>query len=253
MKTVLFIDKGDTEVYDSYLRYDFILDEYRKNEVFSVCSWHPEGMSVSTAIPDLPALLGDDKEWRAIVVSDLRRFAPDPSTDRHFDNLFDFTESYDVGTDVAFAESQRPIVRLAQMLGGFPEKAAIQWIEQAKNSEDVINTAGNAVQWNAQDLLDTASIDEADIEFALPPELYHLLERYRLGVTRPQSIFLISPRDVDEDLMRTREISLLQEKKEEDERRRKEARERNRRQADAIADVDSDFEEEEGRIRAYLT
>ena len=110
MKTVLFIERGASPIGQSYLRYDFLLDEYAAVGAFEVCDWHPEGNSVATVVPDLPQIVLDDEPWRAIVVADLRDKGIAAKDDRHFDNPFDYPESYQRGIDAALEESPRPVV-----------------------------------------------------------------------------------------------------------------------------------------------
>lgn len=183
MKTVLFINKGESELWSSFLRYDFLVNEYLKDGLFDVCEWHANGSSVRSAIPGLDALLDGEEEWTAVVATDLRAGRPAWEHDIHYDNLFDFPESYGLEACHPLRESERPVVRLTQMLGGLPEKVDVRPLEGGpKTYEDAF--VGYEVN---------RELDET---------YYDLLERYRLGVPRPQRIVCVTPRDVNPDLER---------------------------------------------------
>ena len=187
MKTLLFIDKGEGGLWPSFLKYDFLLDEFRRDGLFDVCEWKAEGNSVATALPDLAAVLGDETEWQAFVVCDLRRDARSLRDDLHFDNPFDFPNRYGATPDDGLQESPNALVRLTQMLGGFPDKMLIRW-----PSED----AG------------PFKLRGYEMSYAANEGRYDMIDRYRLGLPRPQRIVCISPRDVDAAFfdLRSREI-----------------------------------------------
>ncbi len=210
MKTVLFIDKADEEVWSSFLRYDFVLDEYGEAGAFDVCDWHPDGMSVSAAVPELADIVGDEESWRAIIVCDLRKEMVDPETDRHFDNPYDFPENYDVPAGEPLRESQRPIVRLTQMLGGLPEKSVIEWPDFAKSSREAADAFGRPDDVILAD--EAISLNEFEVLLPQSDERYDLLKRYRLGVARPQELLCITPRDIDSDLAQERRSDFEEER-----------------------------------------
>ena len=185
MRTLLFMDKEEAELWQSFLRYDFILDEFLETGVFAVCPWHQTGTSVAEALPELESLLGNEEEWRAIVLTDLRKGDLPVEEDAHYDNVFDFPENYGRRIDDKARESERPLVRLTQMLGGLPEKTSVAWPSRSDDGLEYLSGYG--------------------IDQQAPPECFDLAERYRLGLPRPQSIWCVSPREVDEDLARLRD------------------------------------------------
>lgn len=209
MKTILFIDKNDTEVWDSFRRYDYVLDEYEAIGTYAVCAWHSEGMSVHAAIPDLAKLVGTEEQWRAVIACDLRSKGIDPIEDVHFDNPFDFPESYALTDKDPVRESKRGFVRLTQMLGGIPEKAAASWSEWLQGSYEAaeIEKVTKAV---ASDIIEPPKLGDVDIVFPQIEGKYDMLERYRLGVRRPQEIICITPRNVDADLSKERQADLAE-------------------------------------------
>ena len=215
MKTVLFIERGASPIGQSYLRYDFLLDEYAAVGAFEVCDWHPEGNSVATVVPDLPQIVLDDEPWRAIVVADLRDKGIAAKDDRHFDNPFDYPESYQRGIDAALEESPRPVVRLAQMLGGLPEKAVISWPDVEGMKEGRVGGAATVAPMSSDERPSAlgVSLRGIGIDYPMADDRFDLLDRYRLGVVRPESIVLITPREVDEDLAVEKMTEISQERK----------------------------------------
>ena len=173
MKTVLFIDKTEEDLWASFQKYDYLLDEYRNDSGFDVCLWNRQGASVDAAIPNLYQALGTHTIWQAVIVTDLREPMEALRDDEHFDNPFDFRDRYDVRPGDGFEETVHPLVRLTQMLGGLPDKVVVDWPE-----EDRLNAVA--------------------VSYASTAERYDLIERYRLGLPRPERIICVSPRDIDE-------------------------------------------------------
>ena len=176
MKTVLFIDKAEEELWSSFRKYDYLLDEYRGDAGFDVCFWNREGMSVDTAISGLYQALGTQTSWQAVIVSDLREPTQVLRDDAHYDNPFDYRDRYEVQPGDGFAESEHPMVRLTQMLGGLPEKVFVDWQEKG---------------------LAERRLNAVAVSYGNMAERYELIERYRLGLPQPERIICVSPRDVD--------------------------------------------------------
>ena len=185
MKTVLFIDEREEGLWSSFLKYDFLLDGFRSRGDFVVCQWNRNATSVSGAIPGLAGLVAPEAEWQAVIVTDLRRPNSELEQDVHFDNPFDFQENYGRTVRDAFEESQEPLVRLAQMLGGLPEKLYADW----KIDEE-------------------GRLNEFHLEYNFGDDPYGMLERYRLGMRRPTRIICVTPRDRDEAFFEKRRIDL---------------------------------------------
>lgn len=172
MKTILFIDQGEGELWHSFVEHDFLLKDWFCEENVVVCPWHSEGRSAKEALPDLPSLLGDEQDWNALVVTDLRgaKVGQRAENDLYFGNPYDFPENYDVDFTQPLLESDRPIVRLTQMLGGIPDRTTVVDASEYK----VIHPRSEAY--------------------------FDMLERYRLEVPRPRRLVCVTPRDLNEDL-----------------------------------------------------
>lgn len=188
MKTILFIDTREDELWRSFVKYDFLLDEFVSNGEFAVCLWNQDGMSVQEAIPDIEKELGEESEWQAVIVTDLRQPDAELRADDHFDNPFDFSDSYARTSVDEFEESAHALIRLTQMLGGLPESVHIEWPDKYSENVYLINGFG--------------------VDYSSPEGFYDVIERYRLGLPKPQRIVCISPRDVDEAFFDMRRIEL---------------------------------------------
>lgn len=197
MRTIAFIDPGEEELWDSFQRYGLLFDQVQGKGDFAVCPWDRSGTSVARAIPRLPQILEDlveadgNEGWQAIVVTDLRQSEGALSRDRHFDNPFDFPDSYDTGYGAPLRESPHAIVRLAQMLGGIPDRVHLEWSSSpdASSKDDGL---GRIIYANP----------EGDFEF---------LGRYRLGLPRPIRVLCVTPRDADEGFYELREREIRRE------------------------------------------
>lgn len=183
MKTILFIDKGEAGIWESFQRNAFLLDEFRRRGLFEVCDWHPAGMSVRTAVPAIHSMLDGVDDWRAVIVTDLRGSHPSLTDDPHFDNPFDFADSYEVDPVAPVEESGHPLVRLTQMLGGLPSKTRTE-----AHVEDV--GGRSTVRYEISQVRGSSFFD--------------IERRYNLSLPRPAMVTCVSPRDVDADLYRAR-------------------------------------------------
>lgn len=94
-----------------------IFMEAIENQSLGVCPWMESGTTIDTAIPEIYALTEDKEEWRAIIVR-----MEDDGCMKEFasvrNNPYDFIAN--ASSEVATRESEIPLVRLAQMLGGIP-------------------------------------------------------------------------------------------------------------------------------------
>ena len=202
MKTILFINKDEESIWSSYLNQDFLLDEYLNGEDLAVCFWNGRALCAAEAVGDLPALVGDAPLWQALIVTDLRDKGIAASEDVHFDNPFDFPENYGACPQVDTGESVRPLIRLTQMLGGVPERTKLAW----PSVEDVLLSKNQ--EGDPRDRDDLRTINTVSVEYGRSDDHYSVMERYRIGVAKPVRILCVTPRDVDPDLYRVRNLEL---------------------------------------------
>ena len=190
MKTVLFIDKGSDSAWPAFLQLEYLVDGWRRKGLFEVCAWRSAARTARAAVPALAQILGEESDWQAVIVCDLR--APDGSlsTSQHFENPFDFVGNSVEGLDPwrvgspseAVVESPYPLVRLCQMLGGIPEK-----VRERADAAQGIDAMGNL-----------------PFEYPQSDQYFDLVERYRTGLPRPRRIICISPRTFDADVYHAR-------------------------------------------------
>lgn len=185
MKTVVFIDKESEGIWQSYFSLSHFLDGWRRVGLFEICSWRPSARSMRAAVPTLAGILGDETDWVAVVCCDLRGEVLPDGSDEHFDNPFDFADCYDASEDEAVVESPHAIVRLAQMLGGIPDKVRIAEDDVDKEEDQLV------------------SGDYQSFEYPQSDGHYDLMERYRSGLPRPRRIICVSPRSYDSDRYRS--------------------------------------------------
>lgn len=90
--------------------------EALNNNRIGLCKWIESGTTLDTAVPELCELTNDKEDWKAIIV----RFEDDHAMSR-FDsdeqNPYDFPAA---AVEEYCAESDIPLIRLTQMLGGVP-------------------------------------------------------------------------------------------------------------------------------------
>ncbi len=102
---------------DSFLQHQPIFAEAISNKRISVCEWVESGTTIDTALPELNSLTEDKREWRAIIV----RYLDGPcmaSCETDPQNPYDFIVNKE--PEDTIEESQVPLIRLTQMLGGLP-------------------------------------------------------------------------------------------------------------------------------------
>lgn len=101
----------------SFSEYQILFSDAIRNNRIGICRWVESGTTIDTALPELRSLTDDKQEWRAIIV----RHTDDPlmsSFETDPKNPYDFLVNRAQSEDVS--ESQIPLVRLSQMLGGVP-------------------------------------------------------------------------------------------------------------------------------------
>lgn len=96
--------------------YPIFMDAIKEGRI-GVCQWMEAGTTIETAVPELYSMTNDKENWRAVIV----RVEDDSPMQAHPtvpENPYDFIENADA--DAFVKESEVPLVRLTQMLGGVP-------------------------------------------------------------------------------------------------------------------------------------
>ena len=106
----------NNKTYDGLGRYMHLFSDSLDNNDVGICKWNEAGENIDTALPSLKELTDDKENWRAIIV----RFEDEESMLKHTCsdiNPFDFYDDY-ISDDIKVSDV--PLVRLTQMLGGYP-------------------------------------------------------------------------------------------------------------------------------------
>lgn len=102
---------------DAFAEYHPLFLEALRNGSIGLCRWNEDGRTIDAALPELRELTDDKEDWRAIIVrfEDEEPMAGFSSDHR---NPFDFDEVD--SWEETVTESNNPLIRLTQMLGGVP-------------------------------------------------------------------------------------------------------------------------------------
>lgn len=111
MFTVVLYDKEMSTFLEEYMSF---LKPFIDKGCFALCRWNPAGMTVNQAVPELYDVVGERKEWRAIVLT--HSFC-DAS-----ENPFDFFR----GEESAEVVEQQPLIRLTHMLSLVPHRVSVK-------------------------------------------------------------------------------------------------------------------------------
>ena len=112
MLTVLIYPKACQEFLDNYSR---LFETYTESGKIALCFWDEHGTDIASALPKLEELVRGVREWKAIVVLPVTEEQQEATKqDNPFDYLCNSAEEPPV------QESEVPLIRLAQMLGGVP-------------------------------------------------------------------------------------------------------------------------------------
>lgn len=116
MYTVIIQSPETAQLGRDYRR--LLFEDFIDRGELDFCTWIKTGDSVDTALPALYDLVAGKREWRAIIVQSERDRLTGPESAPN--NPFDFVENRDQ-SPYEVSESQIPLIRLTQLLGGVPE------------------------------------------------------------------------------------------------------------------------------------
>lgn len=121
MLTVIIYRKSSQEFIDKYRS---LFEIYCDAGKIAFCFWNEQGTDWLSALPQLPSIVRGERKWKAIVALPLddtgKKDAEqqDSQLETKADNPFDYLCNSDPEPPVK--ESDIPLIRLAQMLGGVP-------------------------------------------------------------------------------------------------------------------------------------
>lgn len=92
-------------------------DAINSNRI-NVCKWNESGTTLDTAVPELADMINDKDEWRAVIIRyiDEQQMSQFEASEK---NPYDFVVNQNPDEDT-IKESEVPLIRLTQMLGGVP-------------------------------------------------------------------------------------------------------------------------------------
>ena len=172
MYTVIFQTPETAQLCGEYRR--ILFDRFIEDGQVDFCTWIRTGDTVDTAIPGLYDLIAGKREWRAIIIQGERDRAAAPESAES--NPFDYLENSDKNVYSVW-ESQIPLIRLAQLLGGVPEP--ILEFEEKREEEDGMYTRTIYHPKRSQEAIN---------------EHRRLSEKYQFCETRPKELVLVSTR-----------------------------------------------------------
>ncbi len=149
------------------------LDSIITNKI-GVCRWMEAGTTIDTALPGIKELTDDKPEWRAIIVrledgSEMKKFQSKNN------NPYDFADQDEKNFQAE--ETEVPLVRLAQMLGGVPS-IPIEFESHVITGKGLVSrTVYKPV------------VDERKMECR-----NNLVEKYKFGGNLPSEVMIISIR-----------------------------------------------------------
>ena len=125
MHTVIIANEKMTRLFGDYRR---LFDPFLKDGTISFCSWNEEGPDLDTALPDLTASMGDELNWRALIVHD-----PGAWQNEDGEEIFDEYNPYDYAVNregSQLIENPVALVRLTHLLAGYPDLGVKEVVEK---------------------------------------------------------------------------------------------------------------------------
>ena len=175
MLTVIIYQKTSQNFID---RYRALFEQYEESGQIAFCFWDEHGMDVQSALPELTTIIRGTRQWRAVVVLPHLEDRIEELTLHKQDNPFDYLCNSQ--REPVVQESEIPLIRLAQMLGGIPpvnKHYENQSADNHSNSRMVVSQV------------------EAEEELAVQQEIWNELnDKYSFPADRPQYLYLFKAR-----------------------------------------------------------
>lgn len=198
MLSVLIYQKSSQSFIDQYRA---LFEPFEESGKIAFCFWDEHGTDVASALPELTGILRGVRSWQAIVVMPV---SDSDSRDTNLcreDNPFDFLCNSDPEPPVH--ESQIPLIRLSQMLGGIP------LVNQHYVNTRTLNTENR----DQMRVLRRESTEELQAQQRIWNDLN---DKYSFPCERPERVYLFKarqPMDIrlpvtkDTDSLRRHEIN----------------------------------------------
>lgn len=178
--TVLIYQKSSQTFID---RYRNLFETYEESGQIAFCFWDEHGTDVASALPELTAIVRGVREWQAVVVMPhLEDFEEEQALHRQ-ENPFDFL--CNAADEPVVEESEIPLIRLAQMLGGVP-LVARHYVNRMNTQPE----GGKAL---------SVVREESDEELERQQKIWNdLTDQYSFSCERPGHIYLFKARYLPE-------------------------------------------------------
>ena len=208
MLTVLLYDERLSSMITEYRPF---WDPFLSSGEFAVCKWRTQGRTVADALPDLYDTVGEEGDWRAVVLYH--------SMAEVGSNPFDFFE----GTESAKEVEENALIRLTHMLSVVPHRIQFAPVGVKKNLQEMGESSAAAGEEESSapagaeaspdvrlGVMDKDYIQDRDLVFEARDEdkdYYSLGEsNYEILCARPNKIVLVATRkkNMSEELLHGR-------------------------------------------------
>lgn len=166
--------------------YEVLFQPFIQDGRIAFCRWNPQGRDLRSALPELRSTVRGHERWRALVVLPLPTAGGEPGQEEYparSDNPFDFLSNADPQAGRAVCESDVPLIRLAQMLGGVPEPVY-----------DYTDSIVEGEQGEYRDTILTTPLKELEEQRRAWAQLE---EKYHFPCDKPAEVWLLAARRVD--------------------------------------------------------
>lgn len=176
--------------------YSMLFQPFVQEGKVAFCRWNRSGTDFRSAVPELRSIVRGHERWRALVVQPLPERLDDqqqsePEYPCSWENPFDFLCNADPDAGQTVQESEVPLIRLAQMLGGVPEPV-LNYTDRMVLAEKE-NAPPEKKREVRATILDTTDKDlqQQRTEWA------RLEEKYRFLCDKPSELWLLAARRMD--------------------------------------------------------
>ena len=222
MFTVILLNDRTAEYYKPY---QFLFQPFIQRDFIQFSRWDDRGTDFDSALPELSRVIKDKKAWNAMVVTTDSLDEEEPLCKPDERNPFDYSSTEDLRFP---KESSVPLIRLAHILGGYPDYSSAELEEvytydyEEDNGEIYTKTIPVSQIEDEETFFDNISHRVSNIQLLYkekpkPPEereaFKELSRKYSLAGSytgeRPNYIELISTRRRSESILQAKYIDAL--------------------------------------------
>lgn len=194
MLTVIIYRKSSQEFIDKYRT---LFELYRDTGKIAFCFWNENGTDLASALPQLTSVVRGERRWKAIIALPMEdnqkasvKVGEEQSRfETKQDNPFDFLCNSEPEPPVK--ESEVPLIRLTQMLGGVPlvnHHYEYQMVEEIYELDDKEHTVVRQKRLRVERSENDASLEEQQRIWD------ELNDKYSAVIERPSYLYLLAAR-----------------------------------------------------------